>query len=103
MYNCTHSKKVEIDLGDVWDENKYEKVKSKHRISFAEVVSAMEDPKGFEEPDESSYEEDQWIWVGKAFSGRVLVVVYNEEDLPLHRLITSFEAEGRWLDEYEQQ
>lgn len=92
-----------MDVGYVWDEKKYQKVQKKHGISFWEVVSAMEDPDGFEQPDEASNEEDQWIWLGQTFTGRVLVVVYSEEELPLYRLITSFEANGRWLDEYQQQ
>jgi uncharacterized DUF497 family protein len=63
----------------------------------------MDDPLGFEQPDEASDEEDQWIWVGRSSTGRVLVAVYNEEKLPLYRLITSFEDEGRWLDEYQEE
>ena len=92
-----------MDIGYVWDRDKYEKVIEKHGIYFYELVSAMDDPRGFEQPDEASDEEDQWIWVGRACTERVLVVVYSEEELPLYRLITSFEAEGRWLDEYQQE
>lgn len=91
-----------MDVGYVWDEDKYEKVKEKHDVFFHEVVSAMEDPKGFEQPDEASYEEGQWIWVGQTAQRRVLVVVYSDEDLPIFRIITAFDAEGRWLDEYQQ-
>lgn len=89
-----------MDVGYVWDQDKYEKVKEKHDIRFDEVVSAMEDPKGFEEPDEASDEDGQWIWVGKTFEDRILVVVYSDEDLPLYRIITAFDAEGNWVDEY---
>ncbi|MDX2042255.1 MAG: hypothetical protein SF097_13455 [Acidobacteriota bacterium] len=31
---------------------------------------------------------------------RLLIVVYTEQDLPLYRIITVFDAEGRWIDEY---
>ena len=29
-----------------------------------------------------------------------LAIVCSEEDLPLYRLITAFDAEGRWLNGY---
>jgi uncharacterized DUF497 family protein len=91
-----------MDTGYVWDEDKYERVRNKHQVFFYEVVSAMEDPRGFETMDESSYNDDQWIWIGKTSEGRVLVVVYNDEDAPLSRIITSFEAEERLKNEYEE-
>lgn len=90
-----------MDVGYVWDEDKYEAVQAKHHVLFHEVVSAMEDPKGYEESDLVSYEE-RWIWVGQTSEHRILYVVYSEEDLPLYRIITAFDAEGRWLDEYQQ-
>ena len=42
------------------------------------------------------------MWVGKAVSERILVVIYSEEELPLYRVITAFDAEGRWRDAYNQ-
>ncbi len=83
----------------VWDEKKYRIVQEKHKVEFYEVVSAMNDPEGFEEPDLAS-DDERWIWVGQTVSNRVLFIVYSEEDLPLYRLITAFDAEGRWHDEY---
>jgi len=44
--------------------------------------------------------EDRWTWVGQTLQGRILTIVYTEEDLPLYRIVTAFDAEGRWLDEY---
>lgn len=90
-----------MDIGFVWDESKYQLVIEKHDVKFDEVVSVFDDPKGYETPDPSGYE-DRWVLVGQTRSGRVLNVVYSEEELPLYRIITSYDAEGRWLDEYHQ-
>lgn len=88
-----------MDIGFVWDENKYRKVLKAHGVKFYEVVSAFEDPSGYEFPDLEK--EDRWIWVGKTFEGRTLAIVYSEEELPIYRIITAFDAEGRLLNEYQ--
>lgn len=88
-----------MDIGFLWDERKYQAVVKKHRVHFYEVVSAFDDPKGYEVPDPAAHA-DRWVWVGRAVTNRVLVVVYSEEALPVYRLNTAFEAEGSWLDEY---
>jgi uncharacterized DUF497 family protein len=89
-----------MDIGFVWDENKYRKVVADHRARFHEVVAAFEDENGFEVPDPAGHQ-DRWSWVGKSSAGRLLVVIYSEEELPLYRLITAFDAEGAWKDAYE--
>lgn len=91
-----------MDTGYVWDEDKYQKVLKKHGVMFHEVVDVLEDPNGFEQPDEVQWAEERWLWVGQTSTGRILLVVYSEEDLPLYRIITAFEAEGRWVNEYKQ-
>jgi len=88
-----------MDIGFVWDETKYRTVTKKHDVRFHEVVSAFDDPAGYELPDPADYE-DRWLWVGQTHQGRLLAIVYTEEDLPLYRIVTAFDAEGRWSDEY---
>lgn len=90
-----------MDIAFVWDERKYQAVVKKHRIQFYEVVSAFDDALGYEIPDPAEHE-DRWLWVGRTLWDRVLIIIYSEEDLPLYRIITAFDAEGRWLDEYYQ-
>ena len=85
--------------GFVWDENKYQQVVAEHNVRFYEVVSAFDDPQGYEVPDPAGHA-DRWMWIGKTVHDRVLAVIYSEEDLPVYRLITAFDAEGRWLDAY---
>ena len=88
-----------MDIGFVWDENKYREVQKKHQVQFYEAVSAFDDPNGFEVSDLSGYE-DRSRWIGATTAGRVLVVVYSDEDVPLLRLITAFDAIGSLRDEY---
>ena len=90
-----------MDIGYIWDEEKLKKTKEKHGISFAEVVSVMENPNSLDEPKEDAYldGEDRWVCVGETFGGKLVVIIYVEE-FPLIRIITAFEAEGKWVDEY---
>ena len=88
-----------MDTGFVWDEKKYRTVQNKHNIRFHEVVSAFDDENGYEAPDPSG-NEDRHIMVAKTKNERILFVVFSEEELPIYRLITAFDAEGKWLDEY---
>ena len=88
-----------MDIGFVWDEAKYETVVKKHKVQFYEVVAAFDDPKGYEVPDPAKHE-DRWLWVGRTPWDRLLIIVYSEQDLPLYRIITAFDAEGKWIDEY---
>ena len=90
-----------MDLGYLWDEDKYQLVQKKHSVQFFEVVSAMDDPHGYEVPDPAGYE-DRWMWVGLSVTSRLLTVIYSEESLPVYRLITAYDAEERWVDEYYQ-
>lgn len=88
-----------MDIGFVWDENKYREVQEKHQVQFYEAVAAFDDPNGFEVPDPAGHE-DRWMWIGATVAGRVLALVYSEEDLPFYRFITVFDAAGSLRDEY---
>ena len=88
-----------MDIRFIWEDNKYKEVQSKHGVQFYEVVSAFDDPNGYETPD-STVHEDRWILVGMTASGRVLAIVFSDEELPIYRLITAFDAERKLSDEY---
>ena len=88
-----------MDIGFVWDENKYREVQEKHEVQFYEAVAAFDDPNGFEVPDPGGHE-DRWMCIGATTTGRVLALVYSEEDLPFYRFITAFDATGSLRDEY---
>ena len=89
-----------MDIGFVWDEKKYKEVQKKHNVQFYEVVQVFDDPDGYEVPDPRGHE-DRWMQIGKTLCGRVLSIICSEEDLPLYRLITAFDAERRFVDEYD--
>ena len=81
-----------MDIGFIWDEDKYQEVQREHNVQFYEVVSTFDDPQG---------NEDRWMLVAKTFNGRILSIICLDEEAPLHRLITAFDAEGRFSDEYD--
>jgi len=91
-----------MDLGFIWDEQKYRRVIKRHGVMFFEVVSAFDDARGYEVPDPAGHD-DRFVLVAGTDEGRVLFIVVAEEDLPLYRIITAFDAEGSWLDEYEKE
>ena len=88
-----------MDIGFIWDEDKYQDVQRKHGVQFYEVVSVFDDLNGYEIADPAGHE-DRWMFVGKTVDNRLLAVVYSDEELPVYRLITAFNAERRWVDEY---
>ena len=88
-----------MDIGFIWDENKYQEVQRRHHVQVYEVVSAFDDPSGYEIADPAGHE-DRRMWIGITTGGRVLAIVFSEEDLPIYRLITAFDAERRLRDEY---
>jgi len=90
-----------MDIGFVWDEKKYQTVVKEHNVKFHEVVAAFDDPNGIVIPDPVEHEE-RWAWIGRTPWDRLLAVIYTEQDLPYYRIITAFDAEGRWHDEYYQ-
>ena len=88
-----------MDIGFIWDSEKYREVQRRHQVQFHEVVSAFDDPNGYgymylEGPA------GRWTWIGATAGMRILAIIYTEEDLPLYRLITAFDAAGRSVDEY---
>lgn len=91
-----------MDVGYVWDSDKYEAVQRKHNVYFYEVVSAFEDPKGFVEDDPANHKE-RWMWVGLSVTNRLLSVICTDEDLPSFRIVTAFEAPAKWVSEYEKE
>ena len=88
-----------MDIGFVWDENKYQSVQQKHGVQFYEVVSAFDDSDGCEFPDPEGHEE-RWMLIARSTGGRELAIVFSEEDLPVYRLITAFDVDEGLRDEY---
>lgn len=88
-----------MDIGFIWDDEKYQEVQRRHNVQLYEVVSAFDDPEAYILPDPQG-NEDRSMFVGKTVNDRLLVVIYSDEDAPLYRLITAFDAKGEVLNEY---
>lgn len=88
-----------MDIGFVWDAEKYDEVQRKHNVQFYEVVSAFDDPNSYELPDPAGHL-DRWMLIGQTVNGRILSIICSDEDAPLYRLITAFDAARSYIDEY---
>jgi uncharacterized DUF497 family protein len=89
-----------MDKGFIWNEDKYHQVRRQHNVQFYEVVAALEDANGYEEPDPQGHK-DRQMWIGITPGGRVLSIIFTtEEDSQILRLITAFKAEERFVVEY---
>ena len=94
-----------MDIGFIWNKDKYQEVRKKHRVGFYEVVAAFDDPNEYEIQDPTGHI-DRWVWIGATAAGRVLTVTYSEEDLPYtikkdfdpsHLMITMLDNCCQWL------
>ncbi|MFP4598561.1 MAG: BrnT family toxin [Persicimonas sp.] len=87
-----------MDIGYVWDEDKYREVQNKHGVDFGEVVDVFEGLRTLYEEDPQGHQE-RMMAVGQTRSGRILQVIFTDEDAPLIRLVTAFDVSKEW--EYE--
>jgi uncharacterized DUF497 family protein len=83
-----------------WDPAKARANLRKHRIRFADAVTALEDARAISVRDESA-EEERWISMGMDSLGRVLVVVYTWRGERV-RLISARPATRREASQYEE-
>lgn len=60
-----------------WDEAKRASNLTKHRVDFADAVSALEDEAALTMPEPTVEEEDRFVTLGADLFGRLLVVVYT--------------------------
>lgn len=58
-----------------WDEQKRQSNLRKHRIDFADAVTALDDPGALTMLDDESDEEDRFVTLGADLFGRLLIVV----------------------------
>ncbi len=89
------------DEGYIWDSDKLERVRAKHDVEMLEAIEAELDPHSMtlEDPQGNW---DRYMIVGQTSSGRILQVICTDEDTPLVRFITAFEAGEHWRRSYEQ-
>ena len=84
-----------------WDDDKAEYNERTHRVSFEESTSVFADFHSITIYDsDHSDDEDRYIDIGYASSGRLLIVVYTERD-DLIRIISSRLADKNERRHYE--
>ena len=95
-----------MDIGYVWDEDKYQRVQQQHQVEFWEVVSAFDDEQSLEQPDPQG-NWDRYLMVAQTNRQRLLQIIYTEtfteEGSMPYRIITAFDAGKEWHDEYQAQ
>ena len=84
-----------------WDRTKANANFAKHRVSFADAVTVLEDDLALTMRDPSSEEEERWITLGRDVLGRLLVVVYTWRGESV-RLISARLATARETTQYEE-
>jgi uncharacterized DUF497 family protein len=82
-----------------WDDNKRRLNLRKHRVEFADAVSAFDDPAAITIPDDESEEEERLATLATDLFGRILVVVYTWRGDNI-RLISARKANARERKEY---
>src|SRR4051812_22977329 len=85
-----------------WDDKKSAANQRKHRVSFAEAQTVLDDPNAsifFDE--EHSEDEDRWIAIGQSNRGRVLIVSHTYRDGVI-RLISARRATPQEANQYGQ-
>lgn len=89
-----------MDIGYVWDEMKYRRVKAEHGIRFDEVVALFEDENALYLPDPQTNPGREMV-VARTPRGRILqTIITFDEDAPLVRIITAFDASEGWREKY---
>ena len=94
---------MDRELQFEWDAFKAANNLQKHGVSFDEATTVFGDTRSLTIFDEAhSITEDRFVDIGKADSGRVLVVVYTERDAYI-RIISSRVALPRERQQYDEQ
>ena len=83
-----------------WDPAKARANLRKHRVRFADAVTALEDASAISVRDERE-DEERWITIGMDSLARILVVVYTWRDAQI-RLISARLATPREARQYEE-
>jgi len=83
-----------------WDEEKRRRNFHKHRVEFADAVTAFDDDQAITVSDEVSEAESRFVTLAADAEGRVLVIVYTWRGETI-RLISARRATTRERKQYE--
>ena len=96
---CAYDVHILDALNFEWDEAKRRENLAKHRIEFADAVTAFSDENAITLPDETSDEEDRFVTMAIDALGRILVIVYTWRGNTI-RLISARRATPRERKNY---
>jgi len=85
-------------MGYSWDPNKARANFDKHKVDFADAVTALEDDSAVTIEDDNP-DEERYITIGRDALGRILVIVYTYRDEAI-RLISARKATARERVQY---
>lgn len=97
---CAYAVHILRRLRFEWDAEKRRRNFQKHRVEFADAVTAFDDDHAITVPDEESAGEARFVTLAADAEGRVLVVVYTWRGETL-RLISARKATMRERKQYE--
>lgn len=90
-----------MPLEFVWDPEKAEANRKKHRVTFDEASTVFADPLSLAIPDpDHSEREDRMLLLGTSRLGRLLVISHTWRDRKV-RIISAREATRRERNDYE--
>ena len=85
-----------------WNEEKANRNRRNHKVSFEEAKTVFNDPLSVTIGDPGhSIQENRYLDIGRSSRGRVLVVVYTEKEKVI-RIISSRLATRKEREEYEE-
>jgi uncharacterized DUF497 family protein len=84
-----------------WDPLKAAANRRAHEVSFAEAVTALEDPLALTREDPDSMEEQRFVTLGLTDQAKLLVVVYAYRDPDRVRIISAWKAGKHQRESYE--
>ena len=84
-----------------WDPPKAEANLLGHGVSFAEVVTVLEDDHALTREDPAASDEPRFVTLGLSNLGNLLVVVYTYREPDAIRVISAWKASNRQRQAYE--
>lgn len=97
---CAYAVHILRELTVEWDEEKRRRNFQKHRVEFADAVTALDDDHAITVSDGESAEEERFVTLAADAEGRILVVVYTWRGETI-RLISARQATKRERQQYE--
>lgn len=79
----------------IWDDNKAEASRTKHRVTFEEAATALMDPMALVAEDPDAEGEQRFVLVGMSCNLRLLTVCYAVPDENTIRIISARKSSRR--------